>query len=631
MHRSGFHGFGVLHSGGGDLVSVHVGGRGPGHADRARSKAPLGYYVDSVSGLDANNGKTLATAKQTLTAVSALLASGSSVALVSGSAWREAFKPTALMIAAGGTGGLPIIRGDDIVTSWTPHSTLTDVWEHAGFTHNATGDDRITVYWNDVLLTRVTTAALCSTTPLSFVDYHGSTSPITLQINVGNGINPTNGTVEATSRDIAVQLGNGSTLDHVQVQRAMNNNGPVDFVNRTNCTARNVLARDGTKHNLGFGSGVVRDCIAYANDPPTSYEVSNTFFVSYLDVPTGQSFLYERAGAIQPAGHGDGGVAFEGHSATVGLYFDAGTLRQCWAVGRMFCGFSGGGTVGQEIGCYWNGLSVVSIEQPYTVRYSLGNIAYAVDGANSAVNTVSAQTFDQCAYYFGERRSHANNNELFRLTGAAAQAGVFTNSAIVVGGPTDYNTFIFNNGTATAGTATFNKMVLYGAGGDLIQIPNGVTYVGDYNVFGFNNTFVQTRGFSATWHGTNYTTLALWQAATGQDAHSCYVLPGDQVAAGANAFWLAYALASGGTNLTTIGPAVGDFRINPSARVYNAAGTAFIGTFPDGTAITQAGPQNHWDWNARAVASGPPTKFPTVPQTLADSQSYCTNPNAWPF
>ena len=130
-----------------------------------------------------------------------------------------------------------------------------------------------------------------------------------------------------------------------------------------------------------------------------------------------------------------------------------------------------------------------------------------------------------------------------------------------------------------------------------------------------------------------YQTLADWQTATsGQDANSVYILPADQVAGGANALWLGYTEAAALTDLATIGPAVGDFRINPSARVYGGDNTAYIGTYADGTTpITEAGPQLHWNWNTRAAVAGPPTRWPDVPETLAESRTYISDPAAWNF
>ena len=80
------------------------------------------FFVNSVTGSDANNGLTLATAKQTLSASEALLSDGKYLALVNGSSWREALAPTQANLAIISTGGLPLIDGSDVATGWTAHA-----------------------------------------------------------------------------------------------------------------------------------------------------------------------------------------------------------------------------------------------------------------------------------------------------------------------------------------------------------------------------------------------------------------------------------------------------------------------------------------------------------------------------
>lgn len=110
-----------------------------------------------------------------------------------------------------------------------------------------------------------------------------------------------------------------------------------------------------------------------------------------------------------------------------------------------------------------------------------------------------------------------------------------------------------------------------------------------------------------------YTRLADWQAATGHDAHSVWLTD-----AQAAAFFLG-------------DPREGDARINPAAEVTAADGTVYVGTFPDGTPITEAGPQAHWDFSRHAPAPGPPTRWPVAPRTLDDAKRYVRDPRAWDF
>jgi len=108
-------------------------------------------------------------------------------------------------------------------------------------------------------------------------------------------------------------------------------------------------------------------------------------------------------------------------------------------------------------------------------------------------------------------------------------------------------------------------------------------YRGDYErAYSFSPSFY--------WRGGYVEPLSAWQSVSGQDAHSVYFKPEDQTSGNSHALWLGVAT---GTNN---GPSDGDWRINPGARVYDSADAAYIGKFPDGAPITQAGPQTHWNY-----------------------------------
>ena len=47
------------------------------------------------------------------------------------------------------------------------------------------------------------------------------------------------------------------------------------------------------------------------------------------------------------------------------------------------------------------------------------------------------------------------------------------------------------------------------------------------------------------------------------------------------------------------------------------------------TPITAAGPQEHWDFGDRVVASGPPTRYPVPPSSIAEMRAYIEDPDAW--
>jgi hypothetical protein len=230
--------------------------------------------------------------------------------------------------------------------------------------------------------------------------------------------------------------------------------------------------------------------------------------------------------------------------------------------------------------------------------------------ARAIQGCIDAEIVDCAA--FGKRSAVIN------VSGSGAPLAV-RNTTLVT--DADMGSMVFLAGMG----ATFNHCVIDAAGGQL-SVGNGVPYAGDYNVFTrWRHPDGSAAGAMNGWFGNaSRLTLAAWQAATGQDVHSVTLKASDQVSGGANAFYLGTALATGG-------PEVGDFRINPNARVYGGDLTEYIGTFPDGTPITDAGPQTHWDWDERAIAAGPPTRTPVFPPTLAEMRSYITAPEAWIF
>jgi hypothetical protein len=148
------------------------------------------------------------------------------------------------------------------------------------------------------------------------------------------------------------------------------------------------------------------------------------------------------------------------------------------------------------------------------------------------------------------------------------------------------------------------------------------TIVSDYNIWYFHGqSFV--RGFVG---GVLKNSLGAWQTDTSQDTNSVYVKHVDQTRGGQYALWLGVA------EDINNGPSDGDWRINPGARVYNGADAPLIGTFADGvTPLTDAGIQEHWNFNTRSIVAGPPTRPPVFPATISELRSYVNDPTSWNF
>jgi hypothetical protein len=546
------------------------------------------YYIDSVNGSDSNSGTSLTTAKQTLNGPT--YADNKRLALVAGSTWREGLNKsnTGLMFSNAGSGEMPLIDGSDVATGWTAHATLTDVWEKS-WTHDATGTNRLTIYKDNSLLTRVADAATCSATPNSFVDVKGSSgATVTLQINVGSGANPTSFTIEASKRlNVLTLTGNNASVSGIHTRRAIDNNGSLDNLNTTGSSVSRILAEDGTKHNLAIGPGTATDCVAYHSDPPTSYETSNTMFVSYKDVNTSGSATFTRCFAVDRAPVA-GLVGFYAHGASPpNDYISSATYDQC-AVSGVYSGFSGltmtrtitncyskktPGPIGGNMGTLTVLRSVFDMSDPGNGLFAQINPTKLT--AAAALNV----EFVDCIFY----SASANGVEMFRFGGT--ESVTFTN-CIFYSGTANRPKVI--NSSAVAIALTCNGCIFYGPGNWMLDVSTAYTsYTGDNNVF-----YNPSGSVALRYHGTVITDIATWRSNTGQDAHSVIGNPGFS-----------------GT------VANGDFRLT-------AGGNA---------ALINSGVQNHWDWNARAIASGPPSAWPVIPETLADAKIYLANPSGWSF
>lgn len=575
------------------------------------------FYVDSVNGNDSNDG-TEESPYQTLSKAeieAAGVGSGVKIGLVAGSYWRESLDLSSLssvQVQKVGSGDDPVIDGADVVSSWSAEGN-PNVWE-ASVAHDATATSRLTIYEDDLLMDRLEGLS-SSLVAGQFLDIKGSDgTPLDAIIYATDSGNPnSNGsTYEVSTRSTCVLLGADSTIAGVTTKRAISNNGSIET--GTGANAARVLAADGTKHNFFLASGSAKDCIVFGADDVTSYEPVNTMFVSYMDDPTGEEWIYERC-----FGYGLGGFLLFGYSHSAGVEtYDSGTLRQCAVIGEAFPGHFGGALAANALteGCYWNartgGLNFGM--QRYNQEYN--GITYGA-GAGGVLE-ISAS---HCVSYFEPRTPSAIFTACYQIDSNAPRS--FDN-CVFSGGTGSYDTLLNSTGAA-AGALDINNSIFWGFG-EQLKVLAAQTYTGDYNVFMADNVFDSGRAFSSTFEGVLQTTLAAWQTATGEDANSVYLDKTEQSRGVSTAFWLGVA------NDENDGPVDGDFRINPSAKVYGGDGTAYTGTFADGTTpITDAGPQNHWDWNARALASGPPVEWPDVPANLTDARTYVSDPEAWDF
>lgn len=546
------------------------------------------FYVDSINGSDGNAGTSSAAAFANPSAVT--WANNRKLALARVSAWAAEISRavnSGVAVSSYGAGVLPILDGADTITGWTAHATLANVWEKS-VAHNAgSGTNRLTVYEDDALMTRVTSAVLVSSTDTSFKDAKGSDgTPVTIQIHpTGSGNPNSNGkTYKVSTRLDGLHLGDNAVVSGVRVQRVTSNNGALE-VGET-ADVRKVLSVYGTKHNLLIRSGSLEDVITCRSDPATSYELSGTHFVGFAPDAAGKALHLRRCFALRD-GYGDS-VAMIMHDSS----------------GHSYAAFSAE--------------QIASIGVAYGFNPSAYNIAVVGLFAKNATGAFAcysdAATFDYVQVQAGSSDTGLDLNPIaggsvFRIRNgvfydAGSNSGLLRLRAALNGCTIEFDNCIFYHSAfrstmtsegMTSGTIRVrNSIFVYTSNGNPVVIPNGVTYEGD------NNVFVPQTNVNMTYHGSLKTTLAAWQSATGQDANSIVV-------AAANL-----------SQLVSGTVANGDFRLGGSGA--GAQATALL-----------AGPQYHWDWNRRTAVAAPPSAWPLVPATLAESETYLGNPSGWVF
>ncbi|MEO0955679.1 MAG: hypothetical protein AAFU81_01565 [Pseudomonadota bacterium] len=561
------------------------------------------YYVDSVSGSDANDGTSEAQAFASFAPALAAVSANDSVGLLRGSTWEEEWDTGILGrvdVSATGSGAMPVIDGASVIASWTAEGTA-NVYE-ATVDHNATGNERLTVYAPDgSLMTRVDNVAACSSTPGSFVGLRASDGdPWVVQIHATDSTDPSGKGYAVSHRRRCIFADNGSVIQGpFKLQRNASNGGPLHLAN--DVTARQILSVNGTKHNVVVGSGTLEDVIACRADTTTSYEVSSTWFVGYDIDATGLDLTMKRC-AVVPDGFDSGGSALIMHDST-GNPYDTFVGEQLWGID---CGIWTPTALDVSINGFYGEVNSSNLTSSFGAYLDAGTFRYiqmnhAASGAgqafghtfygassNTATRTI---TFQDMVFY-----SLNSNTRLLRLWSALNGATlVFRNCVFYMDG---FRSVMDEVGGAwnTGALTIENCIFAYPSNGNPVRVPTGITYTGNNNVF--LDGSVGATSLNCRFNGTLYTTLAAWQTATGQDANSLH-FNRNQVSE----------LFSGAV-------ADGDFRLGTTGAGASAAAIS-------------AGPQFHWDWNTRAAVAGPPEAWPTVPKTLSDCEDYTIDPAGW--
>jgi hypothetical protein len=575
-------------------------------------------FVDSVAGLNTNSGLTAPLAKQTIAGVVAIIQPADVVNLTRASYWREELDPPSNMSTAiVGTGAMPILDGADVAGTWTVTGTA-DVWTQSWTRPGPIqGSDDLGL-WIDGVRPRLGLSVADIGTNGGWWSDAPRAITCNVYVKVAASTNPnTDGHVYEISK-----RNNGFNW-HAQQSTpgtyTCNITGPMEIkrfhahygaVSAGMGTVSRIFMRDyGIHHMVTMGSSST-DCIA------TEYLVSANGipFVAYRASGVGFSHTFTRQMALFPGGNNrvQSWQGFYAHASLGNTLIDAATWNGC--VVRGMDGFQASAVAIVGDGCY--------SEDSYGYSYDLTGATTSLARC-MALETVACLSAGGTVHF--RNSNPAGQHTVSDFAGFSLKGGAFqdqtptgtgfvalTNCSLVTRG---------GNGVGN-GSARVNYCVLDNEGLPVNFVD--AAFSGDYNVF-FSFSGNTTEPYFR-YNGTLYSfnSLAGFQTASGSNAHSVYTVTTDQTAGNAYAFWL-------GVKNNTGGPAVGDFRINPNARVYDAAHVARACTFTDGTSCTLAGPQTHRNWNTYGTDPGPPTAIPVLQTTIAQMRATVDNPASWTY
>jgi hypothetical protein len=245
------------------------------------------YYVDSVGGLDSNNGLTPSTPFQTLGKMQTvcgtsgnLLPQWTQINLKCGSTWigSAAFlfiDVSNVKITSYGTGALPKIDGrvQMLNASFTLTSGQTNTYQWTGI-GLATAAESHNVFENGVRLARQTSIATVEANPGSyFAPAEGSIvqgSPYLIYVHSSDSTDViTNGKTYSTQGVIqAIAIGSTTSVNamvyNVEVTGGVHHNGNLELGRMS--YANNCVSSYGMIHSIYTDSGFFVDCISYDSE-----------------------------------------------------------------------------------------------------------------------------------------------------------------------------------------------------------------------------------------------------------------------------------------------------------------------------------------------------------------------------
>ena len=569
------------------------------------------WFVDSVSGNNANAGTTEAAPLQTIAALMAkTITAGQRIGLAKGSSWKEILTIPANDITVGnyGSGALPFFEGADVIpASWTqPDGGLyPNVWQASWTRASVSGTEYLYMWINGALPSRFASSLADLQTNGGWWCAGRTSTSSTIYVKTAADPNSDGNLYEAGKRSWAISghtatVGSTRTGQNVSGVEGARCSGHYNALSIGPGAFSKCLARWGGIHHTVTESATGEDIIC-AN-MPIGYPTAYIPYTAYTSAGAGKSHTAKRCFVIGDTSRTNH-QAFYAHTSTTN--WDSITLEQCHATiadVAALCSFSdfycrGFYSKDNNSGIKPSGATFQATHCTFRETQN------GINDSGPADTTVRDRTISNCVFYglgalgnqinLGTRNGSLLVENCIIIT-SRAYTGVNTTAATSLNVTIRNCIFI----GLTDGSGNYGVINLrVGAGVGTITLNN--------NVYIYANATVNSK-YLFSIEGVNYTTLAAWQAATGQDANSVAVFNRPDIL----------------TELFSGTVANGDFRMTTTHGI----------NLPNGDRIDLVcGQQAYWDWNARATATGQMSAWPTIPATTAEMRTYVNDPTAWNF
>lgn len=489
------------------LATAHI-------AELITYNAACDWYVDSVNGSDSNTGLAPNIAFATIAKVMTVLTAGDVIGLVRGSTWHEQLTIAVnnVKVIAVGNGLPPVFEGADVVAnaSFTKTGGYTNIYQVTVTTNYTASEPQFVRVWEDSVGLPITaTLAALDTTPRAyFVATHDAVS-VTVYVHASSSADITaNGRLyEISKRTSGVYsfFASGTVVDGVTCRRPCGNGGAIKV--GAFSTVANCISEDGNKHNFYARRGTnYYNCLArdaYFNDQATAFVLND-------DTPNGETSNYDSCVVLMPL-YTSYMTGFYGHHNVSGSFGKV-TYSNCKTTNCASGWALSDATSAEYRNCYGtNNRYDFALTNAGTFSIIGGEYISIYAGSAMINNTVNACTIIVSSVL--SDKSDLQNGHVFsgvastvsivnckfiaRKTNATFQIGTYMS---VTGG----SLYLRNNRYEAPNLA---------AGPYFIFCASTTTLDSDYNSFARANMYANV-------NGGNYATIADYQTATGQDAHS---------------------------------------------------------------------------------------------------------------